>query len=412
MKTIKTASVEQLQLIGGFETFRRTLLGEQYARHLERPLAYWALPSDRRLPLAFLGRTLRDLLDAPYSELAATPGIGQKKMRSFVKLLARVASTDPTALPDDPALGPENGPTRVRETLEPNGFDAASVSEVVWAQWRASVVEHGLAGELLGRLAPSLKNMTRVIWSRPLGDYTDKTLAEIRAMKTHGEKRVRAILEVFHGAHALVSQMGTQEHLVVRISPRLIDGVETWTSEVIQRRVLPGDEEIAVYFVRPLLEQVGRDASRQVVQLAENRLGIHAPPTSVRQAARVLGLTRARIYQLLNEISDILSVRWPLGRHWVYQLHDKFQADLDGQDGRPHLLQFHAAVELFYPSTRRAPGRVRLAGDPAAEAEDPTPEADASAGNGDSREEADSGEPQASHPVQLAGPRLRAVSGA
>jgi len=404
VKTIKTASVEQLQLIGGFETFRRTLLGGPYARHLERPLAYWALPSDRRLPLAFLGRTLRDLLEVPYAELAATPGIGQKKMRSFVKLLARVASTDPTALPDDPALGPENGPTRVR-AHEPQGFDAASVSEVVWAQWRASVVEHGLAGELLGRLAPSLKNMTRVIWSRPLGDYTGKTLAEIRAMKTHGEKRVRAILEVFHGAHALVAQMGTQEHLVVRISPRLIDGVETWISQALQRRVLPGDEEIAACFVGPLLEQVRRDASRQVVQLAENRLGIHAPPTSVRQAARVLGLTRARIYQLLNEISDILSVRWPLGRHWVYQLHDKVQADLDGQDGRPRLLQFHAAVELFYPSARRTPGC-------ASSAEASAAEADASAGNGDSRKETDSREPRASHPVQLAGPLPQAVAGA
>jgi len=100
MKTIKTASVEQLQLVSRFEALRRVLLGEPYAQHLDRPLAYWALPADRRLPLAFLGRSLRDLLDTAYSELAATPGIGQKKMRSFVKLLARVASTDPAALPE------------------------------------------------------------------------------------------------------------------------------------------------------------------------------------------------------------------------------------------------------------------------------------------------------------------------
>ena len=40
--------------------------------------------------------------------------------------------------------------------------------------------------------------MTRVIWNTPLGAYTHFTLGEIRAMKTHGEKRVRAILEVFH----------------------------------------------------------------------------------------------------------------------------------------------------------------------------------------------------------------------
>jgi len=382
VKTIKSASVEQLQLVSGFETFRRMLLSEQYARHLERPLAYWALSTDRRLPLAFLGRTLRDLLDAPYSELAATPGIGQKKLRSFVKLLARVASTDPTALPGDLALAPENGQPPSRSASEAKGFDAALVSEVVWAQWRASVVEHDLSGELLGRLAPSLKNMTRVIWSMPLGAYTGKTLAEIRAMKTHGEKRVRAILEVFHGVHALVSQMGKQEHLVVCVAPRLIDSVETWTGQVLQRPGIPGDEEIAACFVHPLLEQIRRDASRQILHLAENRLGIHASPTSVRQAARALGLTRARIYQLLNEINDIMTVRWPLGRHRVYELHDKFQAELENADLGARLEQFHVAVELFYPSTRRAvSGHVRLA-------ERTTAEAGAPAGNDDSGGEA------------------------
>jgi hypothetical protein len=360
VKTIKTASVEQLQLISRFETLRRMLLGEPYARHLERPLAYWALPTDRRLPLAFLGRTLQDLLDAAYSELSATPGIGQKKMRSFVKLLARVANTDPTALPSDLASVPENGKPASLPAPEANGFDPASVSEIVWAQWRASVVEHGLGGELLGRLAPSLKNMTRVIWSTPLGAYADRTVAEIRAMKTHGEKRVRAILEVFHGIHVVVSQMGRQDHLVVRIVPRLIDSVETWIGQVLQRPGMPGEEEIAACFVHPLLKQIRRDASRQIVHLAENRLGIHAPVTSVRQAARGLGLTRARIYQLLNEINDIMTVRWPLGRHRAYELHDKFQVELENVDQGPSLEQFHAAIELFYPASRRgASGRVK-----------------------------------------------------
>ena len=69
----------------------------------------------------------------------------------------------------------------------------------------------------MGRFAPTLRHMTRVIWNTPLGAYTHLSLAEIRAMKTHGEKRVRAILEVFHSVHVMVANMGTQEHLVVRI---------------------------------------------------------------------------------------------------------------------------------------------------------------------------------------------------
>jgi hypothetical protein len=235
----------------------------------------------------------------------------------------------------------------------PVAFDPCTVSEVVWAQWRASVVKHGLCQELLGRFAPSLRSMTRVIWSTPLGAYTQSTLGEIRAMKTHGEKRVRAILEVFHAIHGLAANMGVQPHLVVRIVPRLIDDVEQWIGCVLQTPGIPCKEEIFERFVRPLLEQVRIDATQQITSLAENRLGIQAPIASVRQAARSMGLTRARVYQLLNEINDIMSVRWPTGRHQVYELSDKFQEESERIDNAPDLSQFAAAVELFYPGSRR-----------------------------------------------------------
>ena len=110
MKFTKSASVEELQVIGRFEGLRKILLSEQYADHLKKPLAYWALPTDRRLPLAFLGRTLEDLLQMPFSELSNTPGIGQKKICSFVKLLARAANTDPSELPTDIILCPPRKP--------------------------------------------------------------------------------------------------------------------------------------------------------------------------------------------------------------------------------------------------------------------------------------------------------------
>jgi hypothetical protein len=351
MKLGKASSVEELQVVNRFESLRKILLSEQYTEHLEKPLAYWALPTDRRLPLAFLGRTLKDLLETPFAELCRTPGIGQKKIRSFVKLLSRVANTDPSELPTEFAI--PNGNGKAAASVSTSGFDPASVSEVVWAQWRASVVKHGFGGEALGRFAPSLKNMTRVIWCCPLSDYADVTLAEIRTMKTHGEKRVRAILEVFHAVHSIVANMGVQDQLVVRLAPRLIDGVESWVGRCLQMPGLPSSEEIFTQFVRPLLEQIRLDASQQIVRLAENRLGINGPVCSVRQVARTMGLTRARVYQLLNEINDIMSVRWPMGRHQVYELGQRFEAEAAEASVSPDLEQFLAAVELFYPGSRR-----------------------------------------------------------
>jgi hypothetical protein len=355
-QVVKTASVEELQLISRFESLRKTLLSSQYAGHLKKPLAYWALPTDRRLPLAFLGRTLEDLLQASFVELANTPGIGQKKIHSFVNLLARAANTDPSELPA------EAGSLQVQETpvtLPDNNiegtenFDPGTVSEVVWAQWRAAVVKHGLGHERLGRFAPSLQNMTRVIWNASVGDYTNYTLGEIRAMKTHGEKRVRAILEVFHSVHTLVANMGVQDHLVVRIIPHRIDKVEQWIAGVLQMPGVPSKAEIFENFVAPLLEQIRTDATQQITRLAENRLGLLGPITSVRQAARAMGLTRARVYQLLNEINDIMAVRWPTGRHQVYELRERLTEEARQLDPSPDLQQFFAAVELFYPGNRR-----------------------------------------------------------
>jgi hypothetical protein len=357
MKSTRTTSVEEIQLVSRFEGLRRTLLAGQYAASLEKPLAFWALPSDRRLPLALLGRTLNELLHTPFSELASTPGIGLKKLRCFVKLLDRVVTADPVEPRDDLEASPENGKSGPGRARAADGFDPSSVSELVWTQWRGSVVRHGLADEPLGRLAPSLKNITRAVWHTPLGDYTDKTLDEIRAMKTHGQKRVRTILEAFHAAHSVLSQVGTSGHLAVRVVPRLIDSVERWIDQVVRRPGIPGEDEIFLRFVNPLLKQIRCDGSRQVIHLAETRLGVHGPVTSVRDAARSLGLTRARIYQLLSEINDLVTVRWPYGRHQVREVAAKFEAELPNLDRAPNLEQFRAAVELFCPASRRAAAR-------------------------------------------------------
>lgn len=321
------SSVEAFQLVGRFEGLRSSLLSGPYAVHLPKPLAYWALPADRRLPLAFLGRTLESLLRCSFDELAATRGIGLKKMGSLVTLLARAADTAASELEATlPRLAEPGKPCA--EAPGSNGFDPAAVSEVVWAQWRVSVIRHGLGREPLGRFAPSLRNLTRVIWNAPLDTYTGMTLAEVRSLRTHGEKRVRAVLEVFQSVHALVAGMGSQEHLMVRIAPRRIDAVETWVGRQLQAPGVPSEEEIFERFVSPLLGQICIDATEQVAMLAEKRVGIDGPPISVRQVARTMGLTRARVYQLLNEINDVMSVRWPLGRHQVYELSAKLEAEL------------------------------------------------------------------------------------
>ena len=354
MKATNAASVEEFRVASEFENLRKTLDSERYNQHLEKPLAFWALPTDRRLPLVLLGRTLKDLLTTPFAEISATRGIGRKKIYSLVSLLSRAASTDPVEL--TPEFKPINGnghPKDADAHATSNGFDPHGVSEVAWGQWRASVVRHGLEHEKLGHLAPSLQDMTRVNWNTRLERYIDLTLADIRVLKTHGEKRVRAILEVFYSVHKIVADMGKRDHLVVKICPRRIDAVEQWIDQTLHSSDLPDDGEIFDSFITPLLEQLEVDSGEQIMNLARNRLGLSGPITSVREASRTMGLTRARIYQLLNEINDIIMVRWPNGRRQVYDLFDKLMAGVDAAKEQGDYRQFRAAVELFYPSSRR-----------------------------------------------------------
>jgi hypothetical protein len=364
-----SATGEEMQNISQFQALRKILLSPAYRACLERPLAYWVLPTDRRLPLAFLSRSLADLLHNPYEDLAKTPGVGRKKMAAFVKLLARAAETDPRDMSEiNPATLPfhatgadSHHPSADHPKKENssgsasshNGFDPMSVSESLWSRWRASVVQHGLSGEKLGRFTPSLQNVTKVIWNVPLANFAQYTLAEMRSMKTFGEKRIHAILEVFHGIHEILAGLGSQPHLTVKIVPRSIDRVEAWVGRTLQTPGVPGEEEISENFIRPLLEQIEIDASPQILTLAQSRLGICGPPSSVRQSARCMGLTRARVYQLLNEINDIMSVRWPLGRHQIYELRQKFERESAAMEMPPDLAGFHAAVELIFPGNRR-----------------------------------------------------------
>src|SRR5262245_14003334 len=184
----KTSSAADVRLASNYETLRNTLLTEKYAGRLDRPLAFWALPSDRRLPTAFLGRTLSDLLGQSFDQLAVTAGIGRKKLETFIKLLVRATKEDAVEASLENLPGADEQPADGRG--EDGHFEAARVSEMVWMHWRDTVRRHGVGNEKLGRLTTSLHLLPSVVWDTPLSFYLDLSLTQIRELKTHGEKRV------------------------------------------------------------------------------------------------------------------------------------------------------------------------------------------------------------------------------
>ena len=312
--------------------------------HLSLPISHWAIASDRRLPYALLDRTVQQLVNTSFDSLLATPGVGRKKFASLVMLMQRAleAKDKPVVVEDTPALE--------SISLEQEVFDPDRVSQVVWAEWQATVERHQLQGELLGRLAPSLQSLPTVIWSKPLGDYLIYTIDELRSLKTHGDKRVTVVLEVFHLVHSVLGQSTRSKRVVAQLCPAFVPSLEQWIYGALASEDVPAVQEIRQHVVLPLLNQVERDAGETVHRLAAGRLGIEAFPEGVRDQAQELGVTRARIYQLLETCGEVMQVRWPHGR-WMFELlRHKLQAHGEGSEA---LSLLDSLQWLLYP-TRRA----------------------------------------------------------
>lgn len=344
----KSSSAERYRLRDAFAAARNALLADTDSPRLDRALAYWALPADRRLPVALLDRTLRDILEAPFDRLAATPGIGQKKLGTLIVLMRR-AYEDPAPQPAmaldffDHAnvVTDEASPIQEEALLNPD-----LVSETQWTQWCVTARVHELGRERLGRLAPSLQGVPTVIWGTLLSEYFDLSLAEVRRLKTHGEKRVRVVLEVFRLIHQLLGHAGRNPALCMRLAPRFIPPLEEWFCESDARGTPPDWHEVRSGLVLPLLNQLAIDAGPLVQKLAEGRMGVEGPPESVRVLAKRVGVTRARVYQLLETCQRVMAVRWPEGRLRFESLALRWR-EMPLEPETWHLYQ--AAQELCFP---------------------------------------------------------------
>ncbi len=341
----KAVSSNAYRQVGIYERLRKRLLSEPDDGRLQKSLSYWVLPTDRRLPIAFLDRTLRDLLDEPFDELLRTPGVGNKKIEGFFELLRRATKAE-TA---DPPFGLDSPKRNGRgDEATPTGFDPSRVSESLWSTWCDTVRQHEFTNHKLGRLAPTLQSLPTVIWHTPLDEYADRSLAQIRRLRTHGEKRVHAILEVFCTVHESVSTSVRCENLELDLLPRFVPPLSRWLAEALLADKLPTPAELRRQLIAPLLRQIDIDLGEQVAELAMERLETDDRAPTVKQQADRLGVTRARVYQLLEDCAKVLEVRWPEGRWLLTPLQAKCSS------GAAHQLM-HAVLELFYPQLEGHP---------------------------------------------------------
>jgi hypothetical protein len=185
------------------------------------------------------------------------------------------------------------------------------------------------------------------MWQTPLSSYMPYTLAEIRRLKTHGEKRVAIVLEVFHAVHNILQSPAGDSHLTDQLVPKFAVAVGEWITTALAACALPSADELRKHLALPLLAQAKIDVGEGICKLAEGRLGVKSKPQAVRAQSRKLGVTRARVYQLLDECGKAMAVRWPEGRVLLEQLAEKYAAAGASPDEHDLLA---ATRELFFPA--------------------------------------------------------------
>ena len=341
MNATSATVIVDYQLVSGFESERQKLLAPEYSDRLLKPLAHWALPTDRHLPLALVGRSIESLIGTPFNDLYATPGVGPKKIAALIRLLARASQAAPVDA--SPAAPDHTGPA-------PSGngrLHAAAVSEAAWVEWRMSIQRHGLEKETLGRLARSLQKLPRAIWSTPLAHYLDLTLEQVRALRGHGEKRVRAVLEIFENLYQILTQVDANPHLAVQFRPRLVQQLESSILHFLSLPTPPSAENIRSQFIDVLLELSRLDGGDLLAEVAASRLSHFS---TVQAPARQKGLTRGRIYELWGDAAAIVNVRWPEGQSLASGLQAKFAAIPPEPKARS---LFDAAMELWFPLSQQ-----------------------------------------------------------
>jgi hypothetical protein len=86
-----------------------------------------------------------------------------------------------------------------------------------------------------------------------------------------------------------------------------------------------------------------------VANLAAARLSLDDDSPSVKQQAEAIGVTRARVYQLLEDCGKVMEVRWPEGRWLLAPLATRF-----GSSHPETIGLLHGLCDLFYPPERSA----------------------------------------------------------
>lgn len=303
----------------------RLLDTHQHHRLLDVPLWHWLQSDHLYVPVAWLDRTLREVLQLRLVEIASTQGIGDKKLEKLVLAVdrARIAITqdvsaglgDTNRSTGDHASESMEFPYRVACDAHFVGAKHARLRDLDERGWRcvAQVIRHhGLEDFMLGRFAPSLRELDRALWDAKIATFTRRPLSELERLQGCGPLRLQqSICQVLSLAFVL-NALPTRHDMRLSLLVGPVAEANRWLAHLLspERQELPEMQSIREGFLRPLLMQVENDGDARLGKVTRRRIGDGVQSITLREIGTEFGVTPDRIRTLLKQAAFILYVRW------------------------------------------------------------------------------------------------------
>ena len=311
-----------------FDLATRLLETHPHHRLLDVPLWHWLQSDHLHIPVAWLDRTLREVLRLRLGEIASTRGIGAKKLEKLVLAVDRarqeiardvrvgLCHTDRST--GDHGSDSMEFPYRVACDAHFLGAKHTPLRDLDERGWRcvAQVVRHhGLEDFMLGRFAPSLRELDRALWDAKIATFTRRPLSELERLQGCGPVRLQqSICQVLSLAFVL-NALPIRDDMRLSLLAGPIAEANRWLAQLLppERQELPEMQSIRDGFLRPLLMQVENDGNARLSKVVRRRIGDGVQPATLREIGTEYGVTPDRIRTLLEQAAFILYVRWHEG---------------------------------------------------------------------------------------------------
>jgi hypothetical protein len=302
-----------------FSRCRELIIAADDPALMRSTLSEFQRKSDSHLPQHLLQQSIRETIEADFQSLCQTPYFGERKLQRFLDILERVADRAKWAKSSRPKAGMN---LQVSIPVALHAPDAAQVTAFSWQTWCDTIRSAGIDNQPLGRFVASLADLPRNLWRVEIRELTSRSFKEICEMTGYGPARLSLLYDAVGNLATALGGFASFPYIRARAYPRFIHDAASWLEHALYHRTVPTAEELRYRFLTPLFKQLDTDLGTELTELIRRRVGVDRPPETLDTIAADRGVTRERIRQLTSRALEVITVRWPEGKHLLDDLYE------------------------------------------------------------------------------------------